>query len=419
MAKQTLGQRLAQQALPPEIRRIRRARTRRATAEKRLQEQRTRPRINIHDLNKEGIAALQKAGIRPEQLRDPDPRSGFEKVLDWVDLPRNTIAQLVGRLAGVDTEKIKARGAFGMKRVFMSDVLKKAGVKNRVVRAVGGFLGDVAIDPLTYLTAGATTGKAISRFLPKVKTSFFKELRAISRGAVSLSNIAPDLVKALGGAKNVNRILRIAGAGGKDVQKRLLNRSGGLLTGLLAKGAKSTTKRGKDVVELLKRASLKGRKVLRVPFTDVAGPTLKFGKQARLFKALGKKGSFELQNKLRLVIRRIQQFNTLTSEAKLAHQAGKLDDAAALAKRAQEIKGKTIGFANAPSSKDMGLRGKKMSVILQKAQNALKTQKITAGATGVQVALCSSQSTFHPKYTPLPRNCQASFFNRNDDTRSL
>lgn len=93
----------------------------------------------------------------PEELRDRflhqpyDTRSPVQQVLDMVDLPRNAIANLIFR----DTARSQAEkgetGAFGLPTVHVSDALREMGVHNRVALAIGGFVGDVALDPLTYL----------------------------------------------------------------------------------------------------------------------------------------------------------------------------------------------------------------------------------------------------------------------------
>lgn len=52
------------------------------------------------------------------------------------------------------------RADFGTPSIFFSDALERLGVENRVVRVVGGFMGDVFMDPLTYISGG---GNVITR----------------------------------------------------------------------------------------------------------------------------------------------------------------------------------------------------------------------------------------------------------------
>jgi len=371
----TAGEKLIRSLLPPEVRKVRAKRAKQAKAEAALKEQRKRPRVNIHDLNKEGVQALQKAGITTDKLQDPDTRGGFEKVLDWVDLPRNTIAQIVGRLAGVKFDDIKQRGALGMKRVYMSDVLKRAGVKNKAVRAIGGFLGDVAIDPLTYLTAGATTGKAIGRHLPKVTKSFYKTLGQIARGITE--GLDPNLVKALGGPTRVKRLAMLAKSGKKGVQKRLLGKRGGFLSRALARAAGQATPQGEVARKLLTKpgVSLKGRKLFRLPFTQIAGPTLP-GKQARLFKSLSDTKGYALQKELRTLIGKIHELDRLRNALQKARQAEDTPKVVALARQVREA---TEAITKGPGGK------KKVKEILARAKNRLRISTgVPEMAPGVQ-----------------------------------
>ncbi len=80
-----------------------------------------------------------------------DDRTPVTRVLDMIDLPRNVLANVLFRPTGVvDTEGAR-RGALGLPVVTTSDALKNLGVSNKVARGILGFVGDVALDPLTYL----------------------------------------------------------------------------------------------------------------------------------------------------------------------------------------------------------------------------------------------------------------------------
>ena len=398
MAKRTLGQRILQQSLPPEVRRIRRIRETRQRAEARLQEQRTKPRITIHELNKSGVQALQKAGITPQQLRDPDSRSGFIKTLDWLDLSRNTVAQGIASLTGFDKSKIKDRATFGQKRIFMSDILGHLGVKNKIVRAVGGFLGDVAIDPLTYLTKGAMTGLKISRFLPKAKPAFVKTIRNIAKGTAAISKLDPNLVKAFGGASRLAKTMRLAQLGGragrtattpaakaaavKAFQKKLMGKFGGRLTKTLQRKALTGDKATR---EALKKGLFKGHQLLGVPFTGISGPTLKFGKQARLYKALASTKGFKYQAGIKKLIGNIQKLNTLTSSVEKFALTKRLDKAKAAASQAKVLKGQIVAQANRYELG--GVAGERqMSNLMAQAQNLLAKSRETTLAPAIQQA---------------------------------
>lgn len=80
-----------------------------------------------------------------------DDRPTVVKVLDLIDLPRNAIFNLVWPEIAARKREEGDMAARGLPRVTFSDVLDGLGVENRVARAVVGFVGDVALDPLTYL----------------------------------------------------------------------------------------------------------------------------------------------------------------------------------------------------------------------------------------------------------------------------
>jgi hypothetical protein len=177
----------------------------RAAAPPGVEQLREKPRLSIAELNQIDLDELRERYFAD----DRDVRPPFVKALDIIDLPRNTVANIAfgkptvagsaasiggmaaggagigalvggppGALAGgligggigaaaqvaagavrlltpdsardaiTDTART---GAFGQPSVSVGDALKQMGVTNRVVRAVGGFVGDVAIDPLTYV----------------------------------------------------------------------------------------------------------------------------------------------------------------------------------------------------------------------------------------------------------------------------
>lgn len=240
-------------------------------------------RISIQALNEFGAEALRKR--LPEIQRREDRRPTIVKVLDVLDLPRNAIANIIGSLAGVDKSK-KERATLGLKRVWASDVLKKLGVKNRVVRAVGGFAVDVLLDPLTYGSLGATTGTKIAQHLPRV----LKGGTQLVQTAAKSGRYLPELVKALGGGKRTARIMKAARAvaartGPEAVAKRLAAKRGGLLYRQIVKGAQ----RGKPgALQFFGKYGEKGRSLFRLPFAAKGAPVLKVGAKARKFQAVKK-----------------------------------------------------------------------------------------------------------------------------------
>lgn len=169
--------------------------------------QRRVQRLSIAELNQRDMDDLK---ARLAKIDDRD-RTPLEKVLDLIDLPRNTVANIavgkptaggvagliggpaaagaaVGALGGPvgagvgaavgagfgaaaglvglagralgssgfreDVQKGAAPGGIGaaeQPRIQTSDILRSLGVKNRVVNGLVGFAGDVAFDPITYV----------------------------------------------------------------------------------------------------------------------------------------------------------------------------------------------------------------------------------------------------------------------------
>ncbi len=177
-----------------------------------IAEKRQRTRLTIRDI--QGLSEnTMRDAMRP--AHDTDFRSPIVRVLDLIDLPRNSIANIafgdpnaLGLLGGLaETSALFAgfgaivgqlpgaavgaaagaaiflvgtalagiarafggdeplaqrldlleRGAFGQPKLFASDVLEQLGVENKVVRAIVGFGGDVLLDPLTYIGGGGAT----------------------------------------------------------------------------------------------------------------------------------------------------------------------------------------------------------------------------------------------------------------------
>ena len=241
-------------------------------------DRREKKRITIEELNREGIEALR---TRPELLEPKDERTAFETVLDWLDVPRNIVAHGIARLAGMqqkDFAKIQERGTWGMKQVRMSEILRHLGVKNDVVRGIVGFVGDVAIDPLLWASLGSTTGKAIARWLPRVKASGWSQLKAARSGVV-----ASELAEALGPAATKAVASLVKRGKGKAL---LAGRGGGYLTQWLARNVVRGDSIGAAARAWMAKYGIGGRNVFRMPFTQVAGPLIKRGKMARAYKAM-------------------------------------------------------------------------------------------------------------------------------------
>lgn len=105
--------------------------------------------------------ALRSSGTMPS-LRDDviagnegDRRvnSGiFGDLFDILSRPSSAVASgVLASQKGEDVLSAVGKALAGRERHNFSDVLGEAGVTNPVARAVGGFVGDVALDPLTYV----------------------------------------------------------------------------------------------------------------------------------------------------------------------------------------------------------------------------------------------------------------------------
>jgi len=119
----------------------------RATTPQDVQDKRSAPRLSVAELNATDLDELRKRIA----FNNLDNRPAFVKALDVLDLPRNALFNVVA--PGIADKKRKEM-EFGTGRlpvVRFSDILESAGVENRVARGVGGFVGDVLLDPLIFL----------------------------------------------------------------------------------------------------------------------------------------------------------------------------------------------------------------------------------------------------------------------------
>lgn len=276
--------------LPPEARKLRRLTARRT---KQFADRRKRKRITIEEINTFGVKKLSSEQ-REAITKAPDKRSAFTKFLDIIDVPRNTVANIIGSITGVD--KAKLREGTLQKKVFASDILDKLGVKPGVGRAVLGFGLDVLADPLTYLTAGATTGARIAAGAPKVLKGGTRALRSTARAAAAgnVAGISADVARALGRtpaqlAKIGQRLVK-RGATPKQAARQLFGRKGGKFASTL--GARAAGGKGveaaKQARKFFTKFGEKGRTIARVPFAAKGFITARRGKRARLFTEFAK-----------------------------------------------------------------------------------------------------------------------------------
>lgn len=116
-----------------------------------VDELRKSPRLSISELND-----LDWNQVRERMAKTSfDNRGPVTRFLDIIDLPRNTIANVVARgLAPKLRERQTNEGetaALDQPRIYTSDILKELGVRPGLVAGTLGFIGDVALDPLTYV----------------------------------------------------------------------------------------------------------------------------------------------------------------------------------------------------------------------------------------------------------------------------
>jgi len=155
-------------------------------------DRRSNGRITLDELNRSGAGILRE---KFDEVKErPDNRPTVVKVLDIIDFPRNVIANAIGSLVGLKTEG-REKAAGGVPRVYMSDILKHLGVKDRVVRGVIGFAGDVLIDPLLYASLGASTAIKVGKGLPRVLKGQVKRFGRMAKGAERLT---PEVAKGIG-----------------------------------------------------------------------------------------------------------------------------------------------------------------------------------------------------------------------------
>lgn len=112
-----------------------------------ITEQRAIPRVSVEELNSLDLDTIRERFLKSRR----DDRGPITRFLDLLDLPRNAISNVIFPGAARQSAERGDRAAFGLPRVMFSDALANMGVENRIVRGVIGFVGDVALDPLTYL----------------------------------------------------------------------------------------------------------------------------------------------------------------------------------------------------------------------------------------------------------------------------
>jgi hypothetical protein len=90
-----------------------------------------------------------------EPPKKTDTKTKLLKVLDYMDRPRNAVVNAIQDVSKGENGVLQglSEGFRGQERANMSDFLDPN--MNKYARGALGFIGDVALDPLTYLTFGA------------------------------------------------------------------------------------------------------------------------------------------------------------------------------------------------------------------------------------------------------------------------
>lgn len=283
----------------------------RANTPQSVTEKRKRPRLTLDDLE-----SLSETELSQQLLAEPtDKRSGFQRFFDLIDLPRNVIANVFfrGTAAKKAGDSDAPRGTFGLPKVFFSDVLDEMGFEPGFVRSVLGFVGDVALDPLTYL-GGAGGAKvalkagqtSISKGATKALTKTIAKIAAGETVAATgrIASLQPVIKQLIRRRDAITRSLakpgsRLAGqlAKSKLTKEQFLKQSlrqkvfgttkvpkgfelGGLpvtTVGVLGQKVGRDTVVGRGVTAFLQKEAVRGGIQLSVPFTGIGGTLLARG----------------------------------------------------------------------------------------------------------------------------------------------
>lgn len=126
-------------------------------------ERRKRRRYNLLDDDPGALDELIRERVKaaPPETLGVKAADALQYGLEWLDLPRNAIANLVNLGVGAESSA-KTVGIGGLPKITSRDLLNKLGLSagesggGKVVDFLTGFLGDVASDPLTWMTGGTS-----------------------------------------------------------------------------------------------------------------------------------------------------------------------------------------------------------------------------------------------------------------------
>ncbi|KKK84280.1 hypothetical protein LCGC14_2784940, partial [marine sediment metagenome] len=210
-----------------------------------------KPRITIKELSQRGADILRE---RLPDLKPEDKRSGVMKVLDVLDIPRNLIANVIARTTG--TMPKKARRGTLTKKVYWSEILKGMGVPKGPAASVLGFVADVGLDPLTWVSLAGVHGVRAAAHIPRIVGAG----GAMMKRAAKTGQVTAKLARGLGikeGARITRKAMRM------QRMKSVL--------------ARRATKGSKEALEFIKEFGQHGRPLIRFPFMKKGLLPLKVG----------------------------------------------------------------------------------------------------------------------------------------------
>ena len=165
-----------------------------------VQDQRSAKRMSIGEMNALDMPTLMER----YQAQRYDDRGAVTRFLDMLDMPRNVIASTLFPSIRRRKEAEGDTGTFGLGNVRFSDILDELGVDNRIIKGVAGFVGDVAMDPLTYLGPAGWGGKIVGtggktvEFTAEGRRALNAAVKAAARGQAVQDVHAAGVLKAFG-----------------------------------------------------------------------------------------------------------------------------------------------------------------------------------------------------------------------------
>lgn len=179
-------------------------------------------RLSIDELNSIDAETLREKYLSTRR----DDRGPVTKFLDLLDYPRATI---VSTLAPGLERRARERGdtgAFGQGRVSVRDVLGEMGMEPGVARAVLGFVGDVAFDPLTYAGPAGWGAKVVTQGGKGVRMGLSAQRavkgaqKAVKGGGAIKDDVVREVYEAAGKPENIREaVYGSAKVGGSPLQR--------------------------------------------------------------------------------------------------------------------------------------------------------------------------------------------------------